>query len=648
MLSRYKLSRFLRFFLMVAIGIALIVVALLPTATRASSDFNYTIRVNYNVQSSGVTHVTETYTIANNTSNKYLESLELSTPTDEVNDLSVSYTDGGHIPTTVEKQKTNDHSYNYEFQKIILNFPRRVIGNGSAATFSVSYNTSKLVESKGDAHIVYIPAIAGDNADSYSVSLTVPPDFGPVHGVGAPIPPETKQGGQRQFGFNRKDLTDHSIAVLFGDYTTYQANFNFPLNNDTNLTKTFTVALPPNMPSQEVFINSITPAPTGTSLDSDGNIWATFSVPANTKTTVQTDILAKIKYLQYDLSKSGTKADIPSDLIARYTGSTKYWQSNNPTIQKKAKELTEGKKTVAEQVQAINNYVIDTLSYNSDKIKYNVRQGAVQAIADPNNVVCLEYSDLTIALLRSAGIPARMPIGYGYSGNLKSSSSVADSLHSWVETYVPNIGWMNVDPTWGEKFNNFGYSDLDHFAFALWGADDSQPVAIQNNARETDYQYENTTLRYTTFQPKVSDDAKLSATKWVVLPFVSVLSYNGKNLSTVATTELVVMATTSGSSTQRALGSLAPGQSFWGLLGDFGSGFSAPSDVKLANKDSSQALSTTRTSQNFLPIIIISIGVIIIFIYKMVQLLSKRSENNRPKEPKMHDEDDKAKPKSSK
>ncbi len=645
MLSRDKLGKFLRFGLIVVVGIALIVVALLPTASHASSDFNYTIRVNYNVDDSGITHVAETYTLTNNTSNKYLESLELSTPTDEVNDLSVRYTDGGGIPTTAQKLKTNDHSYNYEYQRLTLNFPRRVLGGGASTTFTVSYSTSKLVESKGDAHIVYIPAIAGDNADAYTVTLTVPPDFGPVHGVGAPIPAESKTFGQRQFAFDRKSLTDHSVAVLFGDYSTYQANFNFPLNNDTNLTKTFTVTLPPNMPSQEVFINSLTPAPTSTSLDSDGNVLATFAIPANTKTTVQTDILAKIKYLQYDLSKSGTKADIPNDLVARYTGSTKYWQSNNPTIQKKAKELTQDKKTVAEQVRAINDYVIDTLSYNSDKIKYNIRQGALQALADPNNVVCLEYSDLTIALLRAAGIPARMPIGYGYSGNLKNSSSVADSLHSWVETYVPGIGWMNVDPTWGEKFNNFGYSDLDHFAFALWGADDSQPVAIANNARDIDYQYENTTLRYTTFQPKSGNDAHITATKWVVLPFVSIISYDGKNLSNVATSDLVVSANNSG---ERALGNLAPNQSFWGLLGDFGGHFSAPSQVDLLHRGDPLPLSTVRTSQNYIPIIIIGAGVIIIFGYKMIQLLSKRSESKRPKEPKMHNEDDKAKPKSSK
>ncbi len=634
------MRRFCRIGLLLAIGIILILFAIKPGQSKASENFSYNIRVVYDVQDSGNTHVSETYTVTNNTSNKYLESIQLSTPTDELTNLSVHYSDGANIPATQQKQKTDDKGYTYEYQQISLSFPRRSVGQGSSSTFTVSYDTTKLVESKGDAHIVYIPGIAADSSDSYAITLNVPTDFGPVHGVGSTTPTATQLTNKRQFSLAKKDLSDHSIALLFGDSTTYQANFNFPLNNPTNLAKTFTVTLPPNMPSQQVFVNGIDPKPDSTSVDADGNILAVYKVSAQTNVTVKTNVMTVVKYLEYDLSKSGTKADIPSNLVAEYTGPSKYWQSTNPTIVKKAQELTAGKKTVADQVKAINDYVIDTLDYNNDKIKYNIRQGAVQALANPGNAVCLEYSDLTIALLRAAGIPARMPIGYGYSGNLKSSSDVSDSLHSWVETYVPGIGWMNVDPTWGEKFKNFGYSDLDHFAFALWGVKDGEPVAVADNGNDANYQYENTKLNFTTFQPRVAEDTQLTATKWVVLPFVSVIQYNGRGPSNVASSDLIVSTSTSEGTTHRQLGNLAPSQRFWGLLGYFGQGFISPSQVDLTHSGSQTVLASAHTSLNYWPVIIISIIVTVIVVIKVLQLLSKRRERARPNEPQLHAEDE--------
>src|SRR5690606_13599978 len=135
---------------------------------------------------------------------------------------------------------------------------------------------------------------------------------------------------------------------------------------------------------------------------------------------------------------------------------------------------------------------------------------------------CLEYAELMIAMLRREGIPARMGVGYAYAGSIKASPDVVDSLHPRVEAYVPGVGWMSVDPTWGEKFDDFGRSDLDHCGFATWGKDDNAPGAVMLGSNDTGYQYEDTQLSFSSVASKVPTSGSIAVQRYAILPFVSV------------------------------------------------------------------------------------------------------------------------------
>lgn len=604
-----------------AIGIFAVLIfglVLLPHLSRAA-DFSDTINVNYEVHSDGVTHVTETYNVTNQTTDKYLQSIQLATPTDDITNLAVEYTDGSNIPHSTAKKTTSQQGYSYDYQQVLVLFDRQNAGHGLRWSFVVSYDTTKLVESQGGAHTVYIPSIAENSNDHYRVSLSVPSTFGQLHTNGQKPTTDGTSNGQTKYSFDQLDLTKQSLALSFGDYTIYAVNFNFPLNNDSGSTKNFTVTLPPNMPSQKVYINSLDPQPQATHLDGDGNVLADYTVPAHTHWVVKTDIAALVKYLEYNLAASGTKADIPANLASQYTASAQYWQSNNPALAQKAHDIVQGKRTVAEQVRAVNDFVVNTLTYNNDKIKYNIRQGALKALQNPNNAVCLEYSDLTIALLRANGIPARMPIGYGYSGNLKQSNSVVDSLHSWVEAYVPGIGWMNVDPTWSEKFQNFGSSDLDHFAFAVWGQNDTTPAPVTENGEDTNYQYEDTTITYQQNIPQLPANVRMSASKYAILPFVSLVRYSVQAPQNNAADNYSLEISNGGKTQSVSLGSLAPAQKVSSMALSFGTGFLSGSNIKFVQtSDNSLVLANMAIPVNYLPLVVIAVlaGIIILLVIK--------------------------------
>jgi hypothetical protein len=109
--------------------------------------------------------------------------------------------------------------------------------------------------------------------------------------------------------------------------------------------------------------------------------------------------------------------------------------------------------------------------------------GALTALANPDSAICMEFTDLFVAIARAAGIPTREINGYAYTENpeIQPLSLVADVLHSWPEYYDKDKGaWIPIDPTWGSTTGGvdfFNKLDLRHFTFVIHGKDDTKPYA---------------------------------------------------------------------------------------------------------------------------------------------------------------------------
>jgi len=55
--------------------------------------------------------------------------------------------------------------------------------------------------------------------------------------------------------------------------------------------------------------------------------------------------------------------------------------------------------------------------------------------------VCQDFTHLMIAVLRHFGVPARYVSGYIHRQGQESQS------HAWCEVWVPDVGWVGLDPT---------------------------------------------------------------------------------------------------------------------------------------------------------------------------------------------------------
>lgn len=78
-------------------------------------------------------------------------------------------------------------------------------------------------------------------------------------------------------------------------------------------------------------------------------------------------------------------------------------------------------------------------------------QDAVDTLLfDAQRGFCAHYASATAFLLRSAGIPARVIVGY-QGGSLGADEEYLIvrqyDAHAWVEAWIPGTGWLRVDPT---------------------------------------------------------------------------------------------------------------------------------------------------------------------------------------------------------
>jgi transglutaminase-like putative cysteine protease len=99
-----------------------------------------------------------------------------------------------------------------------------------------------------------------------------------------------------------------------------------------------------------------------------------------------------------------------------------------------------------------NNSIVDNLIALNEWVyihiyfKTNVTHigTLLDEIIENRHGVCQDFSHLFIAIARKNGIPTRYVSGYLHQGDGFFGDS---QMHSWVEAFVPNVGWMGFDPT---------------------------------------------------------------------------------------------------------------------------------------------------------------------------------------------------------
>ena len=98
--------------------------------------------------------------------------------------------------------------------------------------------------------------------------------------------------------------------------------------------------------------------------------------------------------------------------------------------------------TPLETATHFNKYVYDNFIYKKGITTIETTIGEIWQL---KSGVCQDFAHILLVLLRLVGIPSRYVSGYICPNNSEMRGEGA--THAWVEAYLPNYGWLGLDPT---------------------------------------------------------------------------------------------------------------------------------------------------------------------------------------------------------
>lgn len=432
-----------------------LIILFAPSSAFAQENFTTDYNVTYNVLENALTHVTFDITLTNKTTQYYASSYNIQVGFKDIDNVLVR--DTGKITPQITK---NDDGNNIE-----ISFNDRVVGLDKKNNFSISFDTKDIAQKSGNIWNINIPGLTEQKEyNSFNVNVIVPKFLGnPSY-----IKPNTGKFYNYNLTFTKDELGESGISVSFGKEQIYNFNLSYHLKNSNLFPIKTEIALPPSTNYQDVQISDIDPKPQNVTQDKDGNWLAQYILSPNKKIDVSVSGKAKIML-------SPKKEPSSDEELKEYVKEQPYWETNRKEIRDLAVKL--------KTPYAIFQYVVNTLTYDFERVLNNKpRAGALETLKNPTSAVCLEFTDLFIAIARAAGIPAREMNGFAFTQNSKERplSLVKDVLHAWPEYYDYDLQtWVMIDPTWENTTGGVDYFytlDFDHFAFIIKGASSTYPV----------------------------------------------------------------------------------------------------------------------------------------------------------------------------
>jgi len=442
---------------------------LLVKSDALAADFTSQGTATYTVQDNGNTLIEQQLTFKNLTAGIVIPEYVLTLDLTAVENVKAE-TSSKAIPVTVERQDS----------KILLKPDLGDYPLKSNQTFSwkLTYETAEIAQKNGQIWEVTLPYHSSEQKDSL-VILKVPKSLGEENYISPQPSQKSQDPATYEYRYeNSAELSNKSANASFGGVQLYRFKLKYHLQNETEEEVYSEIALPADKINQMVYLESLDPKPISVTVDGDQNYLARYKLAPSQKLEIILSGQLKVFPQKYDFENSGFKNDLPGKLEV-YLKPQKFWEVYDNHILEKAGQLTDESKTVAENARSIFNFVTGFLKYATEpETRSQDRFGAANALLNPNEAVCMEFSDLTIALLRAAGIPAREIDGVAYAPTEDFNIGFFGSLHTWVEFYVPFLGWVQVDPTWSappstiELFSQF---DTKHLTFVTKGLGSESP-----------------------------------------------------------------------------------------------------------------------------------------------------------------------------
>jgi len=163
------------------------------------------------------------------------------------------------------------------------------------------------------------------------------------------------------------------------------------------------------------------------------------------KEQVEMVTIAKIYEIRYFIypDKVGGLDKMPDDIPEVYYQNNEKYQMDHPLIAGAVKEVVGDEKNPYWIARKIYNYLMDEMYYEMAG-----GWNTAPTVLKRGNGSCSEYSFVYISMCRAAGLPARYVGAVVVRGD---DDCMDDVFHRWVEVYLPNYGWIPIDPSGGDQ-----------------------------------------------------------------------------------------------------------------------------------------------------------------------------------------------------
>ncbi|MGC9044189.1 MAG: transglutaminase domain-containing protein [Myxococcota bacterium] len=247
---------------------------------------------------------------------------------------------------------------------------------------------------------------------------------------------------------------------------------------------TISIAIPKDLPNQDILSVEFTPSRYESVKDKWGQEIAHFvfkNIKPMEEISAEMKVKANIYEIRYFIDPEivAPLSNIPQDIREKYLKDDTKYSINNPIIQNAVKEAVQDEKNPYWIARRIYKYV-------QDKMYYELSGGwnIAPTVLKRGSGSCSEYSFVYIAMCRAAGIPTRFAGSVVIRGD---DTSYDDVFHRWVEIYLPNYGWIPVDPSGGdeiepEKQAEFFGGLKNRFLITTTGAGSSEYLGWEYNS----------------------------------------------------------------------------------------------------------------------------------------------------------------------
>lgn len=395
--------------------------------------------------------------------------MEITSPSPRVISYYTAIIPIERLRVTCEKFKTREELECTTFNRgsnteVLINLNNGVVRPGSPLEILIKYSLERKDESSFNISSTVF------NTTTRSIVIKYPKDMGEPLWSSDPI--QNIKAIEDRYVVLIEQPQNPKLSIVFGEKLLYKFDINKVFSNslkDDN--QTFEIYVPSDTPTQTVIWEEISPTPTSSQKDEDGNyIFKYLLKPGETADCKISGYILKAEDLET------TKE--ASSFLTQETG---YWSVTNNTEFRRINTFLERKGLVIppnfEDVEMLENsqkelfykyiyqYVIERLNYNEEiplGIESSSRIGAQTLTEAPNNASNIDYSDFYISLLRNYNVPSRLVVGY--ISNITGYTSDG-FYHHWVEYLDTNENkWVTADPFLEEYFdkNLYGSPFLDH------------------------------------------------------------------------------------------------------------------------------------------------------------------------------------------